>query len=967
MECSVQKIKDIQSGKLKPEKKELPEVLLVMKNRAEFLAAALTRCYRSLEDHDERKPLDEKHMNTYDAFTRSTLARVYEQLEKWGQIKSLLDQRSNNLAAGKYQYVKATDPRVRAVGVDAKKGVAGASERLNEIVSVETEWVKERSADDVPSHFEYFYAIEENTAVREMWRLRRDVQALRTTLDAFKAYDKSFRAEEAYLAELTSVGKLKAYVKVGIEPSSLLTLVETGKAAARSRARSLEDRVLQFMVAEARLRGRVSAIRRSRDEAIDAIEGTAARSKELRLKSLNSRISQTTQERIFNVVAGKGGYMQQSPQMDVAAKRLLREIEFMSWTALLPPGFFKPEAVRCQQELLELRRNEILRKHLEDEELEKRKLAELQRQKEAAAREELIRQKEKEIALATQGKIVAEILDPSRKKKRKVPIKRRIKKWMFAKSIKQKAERQRMEKSVLERQVATVGFIQGFSDIKFSVGGDEMAAFEEELAKHRRHGIPGHELIGRNFGKRAATHFWAVRETDPARVITAVELAHTIEAHPAYKSFADDPTWQQVTHKKLSGKGGDPGMCLWVQRGGTNPIVDITVSFTRHDEKRLKLDNYKKLKEDLSEFGMSPDTFVWIKYGEVGKRAKRHLDKEKLELQRQGFAELLAQNPGNPRLRGLLQQTLDDLKELEARGPPPNRVNAMVEFLGLSAPEVKKLMKAYKDMDVDLSGEVDLEEFFDYIDEERNSFSVRIFRFLDSSSDGSLDFNEFMHALGTFCMFGRGEIVKMVFGFYDAEGKGYITEEHLRNMFREMHEQEPLEVPALRKCINTFGKDPSGKIPYPQFAEMARRYPAALFPAFRVQDAMMRAFMGKQWWVRKRDNFAQVRAKLKKKQDRAQAKLEKKKRRLEREEARQRRRAEREKKRIEDGKNGVKPSTSRRFGGDSNRNSRGSSSTFDRWFKSASVSAERFSDRFSSRLSSTNIGRGVMGLFGRKR
>ena len=58
-----------------------------------------------------------------------------------------------------------------------------------------------------------------------------------------------------------------------------------------------------------------------------------------------------------------------------------------------------------------------------------------------------------------------------------------------------------------------------------------------------------------------------------------------------------------------------------------------------------------------------------------------------------------------------------------------NKLKDMVEFLAMGEDDVMGLMAAFKEMDTDDSGEVSLEEFFDYIDVDRSIFGDKLFSF----------------------------------------------------------------------------------------------------------------------------------------------------------------------------------------------------------------------------------------------
>ena len=81
--------------------------------------------------------------------------------------------------------------------------------------------------------------------------------------------------------------------------------------------------------------------------------------------------------------------------------------------------------------------------------------------------------------------------------------------------------------------------------------------------------------------------------------------------------------------------------------------------------------------------------------------------------------------------------------------------------------------------DKDKSGTMDMKEFYQLIGEPQTIFGDSIFELIDVDNSGTLDFSEFVQALGTFCMFGKVEVMKFCFYIFDKDKNGYIEEDEL--------------------------------------------------------------------------------------------------------------------------------------------------------------------------------------------
>ena len=80
------------------------------------------------------------------------------------------------------------------------------------------------------------------------------------------------------------------------------------------------------------------------------------------------------------------------------------------------------------------------------------------------------------------------------------------------------------------------------------------------------------------------------------------------------------------------------------------------------------------------------------------------------------------------------------------------------DSIGLQNDELKKLRYAFMQIDYDESGEVDADEFLEFVDERRSPFTDHIFKAFDSDGSGEVDFNEFIGVCCTYCMYSKQQI-----------------------------------------------------------------------------------------------------------------------------------------------------------------------------------------------------------------
>ena len=113
---------------------------------------------------------------------------------------------------------------------------------------------------------------------------------------------------------------------------------------------------------------------------------------------------------------------------------------------------------------------------------------------------------------------------------------------------------------------------------------------------------------------------------------------------------------------------------------------------------------------------------------------------------------------------------------------PDERMQVMIDKLRLSKKDQSKLWATFNKFDKDKSGTMDMREFYQLIGEPQTIFGDSIFELIDIDNSGTLDFSEFVQALGTFCMFGKVEVMKFCFYIFDKDKNGYIEEDELATL-----------------------------------------------------------------------------------------------------------------------------------------------------------------------------------------
>jgi Ca2+-binding EF-hand superfamily protein len=169
--------------------------------------------------------------------------------------------------------------------------------------------------------------------------------------------------------------------------------------------------------------------------------------------------------------------------------------------------------------------------------------------------------------------------------------------------------------------------------------------------------------------------------------------------------------------------------------------------------------------------------------------------------------------------------------------------------IGLLPTEIKKLRYAFMQIDYDESGEVDADEFLEFVDERRSPFTDHIFSHFDSDGSGEVDFNEFIGVCCTYCMMSKQELLRFTFDSFDIDKGGTLDEEEFMILCKAVNNMNPTFPGNFTTALEEFDQNGDGLIDFDEFQDLNRHYPLVLFPAFRLQDRIQKVTLGEGGWV----------------------------------------------------------------------------------------------------------------------
>jgi hypothetical protein len=89
--------------------------------------------------------------------------------------------------------------------------------------------------------------------------------------------------------------------------------------------------------------------------------------------------------------------------------------------------------------------------------------------------------------------------------------------------------------------------------------------------------------------------------------------------------------------------------------------------------------------------------------------------------------------------------------------------HAAVYTLDLSQKDLRRLKNNFELIDLDGSGEIDYDEFFEMVGDKRTPYSEALFQFIDTDKSGAISFEEFIQVSTTYCMYSKEDILKFCF------------------------------------------------------------------------------------------------------------------------------------------------------------------------------------------------------------
>ena len=414
--------------------------------------------------------------------------------------------------------------------------------------------------------------------------------------------------------------------------------------------------------------------------------------------------------------------------------------------------------------------------------------------------------------------------------------------------------------------------VECICEIALTFERKETVAFAQEHLQAQDEGRPYFRRCAKEIGKHHQIVLWMRSTTVQKDFITELRIGHALPSSPLFINGSDHGL-QPILHERMKGDHRhEPTVCLWFQKdtASSSAIDDLAVSYSKKDETFLRKEKYEMLPTNLEEFGLA-SAHLWVR--RIERTAiPRNDDLAKMTVELQDYMTLLSKDPSDPMLRSMVSKMQRRLQTAQAKDDVRSKCNPAEplmyakEFLALNLSELTKLQAAHERIARTSFAYTDeksitLLDFCRHVGEQdsmlpfiRHMFTLSGASFDPEEKDKDVDLGTTLKCIACYCMLGIEEVLQACFAMYDPKGQGSIDNSDFLEILTMFH---PYRYRGrTTRALREFHLPEDGRLSFGRLKELNETFPHLLYPAFRIQEAMHRQFLGVKWWQRKQQKFA---------------------------------------------------------------------------------------------------------------
>eukprot|EP00753_Platysulcus_tardus_P001090 PLAT11042.1.p1 GENE.PLAT11042.1~~PLAT11042.1.p1 ORF type:complete len:407 (-),score=160.72 PLAT11042.1:77-1150(-) len=223
--------------------------------------------------------------------------------------------------------------------------------------------------------------------------------------------------------------------------------------------------------------------------------------------------------------------------------------------------------------------------------------------------------------------------------------------------------------------------------------------------------------------------------------------------------------------------------------------------------------------------------------GELDEKTRAQLEADYYALRKRRKLKSRLKDRDKRRLRGLRREFHADFEPLE-----------------LEEVELERFYEVFLQMDKDMSGEIDFDEFANFFDLHDTPFARRMFYVTDTDGSGQLDFREFVVTMWNFCSLDAATVSSFGFRLFDLDNSGMLDQEEVEALIQEVYGEKLKNNMRVRKVLRLLDRDGDGEVSFDEFRVFSKHYPVLMYPAVHMQRLLRAQIIGEPFWARLQDS-----------------------------------------------------------------------------------------------------------------
>eukprot|EP01038_Epipyxis_sp_PR26KG_P010336 gene10336-13887_t len=185
---------------------------------------------------------------------------------------------------------------------------------------------------------------------------------------------------------------------------------------------------------------------------------------------------------------------------------------------------------------------------------------------------------------------------------------------------------------------------------------------------------------------------------------------------------------------------------------------------------------------------------------------------------------------------------------------PDANITKVIKNFKFTPKDISDFWKIFQKLDKKKTGLVTLDSVFKRAHLHRSIFTDCLVDLFEIEHDGELNFSDFLLLISSFCFFELNEILKFCFFVFDQDRTGFFSIEDLNDLMNMVHNIKTPNT-VLGNVKGSWQKltISSDRLSFDEFKQIHNAFPKLFEPAFRMQIAIIEAYMGERWWNAKKN------------------------------------------------------------------------------------------------------------------